>query len=170
MQLLHAGGLSFVAEIPAAADRPTSVLKEDVAVALGSSALCDASMRAPARQRLRPACPFSYLPDDLMLASCRPAVVAARESLGWEPIASRVRLRECKGTEVGKVLQERKTLKSVRQFHVWTTTVDSVLRSSTDHVNLISSRACPWSGDFATSRWPRGCRPVVVDRGKCGGV
>ena len=46
VQLLHAGGLSFVAEIPAAADRPTSVLKEDVAVALGSSALCDASMRA----------------------------------------------------------------------------------------------------------------------------
>eukprot|EP01043_Picozoa_sp_COSAG02_P037138 COSAG02_NODE_2766_length_8067_cov_6.245733_5_plen_87_part_00 len=72
-------------------------------------------MRALAHQRLQPTCSSSFCPaDKAILVFCRPAVVAARESLGWEPVASRVRLRDCKGTEVGKVLQERKKLKSVR--------------------------------------------------------
>lgn len=41
VQLLHAGVLTALAEMPVAADRPTSVLKEDVAAALGSSTLSD---------------------------------------------------------------------------------------------------------------------------------
>ena len=110
MQLLHAGVLTSLAEVPAAAERPTSVLKEDVAAALGSSTLCDGPCV--------PCKPYAFCllsRREVALAFCRPAVVAARESLGWEPTASRVRLRDCKGTEVGKVLRDRKMLKSVRQ-------------------------------------------------------
>ena len=49
-----------------------------------------------------------------MCYACRLAVVGARESTAWEAGANRVRLRDCKGSEVGKVLQDRRKLKSVR--------------------------------------------------------
>ena len=46
-------------------------------------------------------------------SSTAESVVAARE--GWEAGAARVRLRDCKGAEVGKVLQDRRKLKTALQ-------------------------------------------------------
>ena len=140
VQLLHNGVLSSLAEIPAAADRPTAVLKADVAAALGSSTLCG-NTHAPA-----PVWNSCFISPLSMLACCRPAVVAARESISWEPIADRVRLRDCKGTEVGKVLQERKKLKSVRQHNTrcsrWqTAAADLLLLRTCQNSFLLFNRA-----------------------------
>ena len=69
---------------------------------------------APTNEQTFSATPLSVAAWFLLLPANRPAVVSARESLAWEAGPNRVRLRDCKGTEVGKVLQDRKKLKSVR--------------------------------------------------------
>lgn len=113
MLLLHNGVLTHLAEIPAAADRPTSVLKEDVAAALASSTLCDQPRTHPRASLYNDFQPTCILSSDHVVPWHRPVVVATRESLGWDPVGNRVRLRDCKGAEVGKVIQEHKKLKSV---------------------------------------------------------